>query len=363
MNAVLKAFKQAPKSAPVEHPAPISPCAPRPAGGRGGSALDVVLHRLAGGRRVARPHPGVDPGRQGPGGRPACDQTRPAPGGGGRLSLEMATPPAALPRSRAASAWCTRRRASCPGQPGPHVHPRPGRSRAPWWPGSWPPTPAWRFARRAARVDAPLDKGHLGTPGPGLTEASRLALAGAFADRAVARNTWRGARRARTRRGRVGPHRPRPPDPTRWPWPARRPAPRARPAHALGRSPQARRACGRCASSPAHPQIRAHLAHLGHPICGDRVYGPQALAAWPRTPGPSRCSPASSCTPGGWPSPIRTPASACLPGPPPRDFPPCSWPCPPGAAGGGHRPARVRVSPACCRVRRLRRARVLADRP
>ena len=27
-------------------------------------------------------------------------------------------------------------------------------------------------------------------------------------------------------------------------------------------------------------QIRVHMAHLGHPVVGDRTYGPRALSFW-----------------------------------------------------------------------------------
>ena len=62
-------------------------------------------------------------------------------------------------------------------------------------------------------------------------------------------------------------------------------------------------------------QIRVHLAHIGHPLMGDAVYGPhfktKASHLGPEVRPPSPRSAGRRCTPTSWPWSTREPEKFC----------------------------------------------------
>jgi len=255
-----------------------------------GQRLDVVLHRLAGdGVSRARIQEWIKAGKAVVNGRPAAK-----PGlrleAGDELALEMEPLPAALAPEPGVldvvhedPAFLVLHKPA-----GLTVHPAPGEKLGTLVArvlAAYPQLAAMEGERPG--VVHRLDKDTSGLLVLALTEASRLSLAGAFAEREVAKEYLAVAHGVPMFSSGIceAPIGRDPRNPIRMAVADKGGRPARSAWRVLWADPAGRASlvAVRIFTGRTH-QIRVHLAHLGHPILGDRTYGPLEQAEWRRNP-------------------------------------------------------------------------------
>lgn len=258
--------------------------------GDAGQRLDVVLHRLAGeGVSRARIQEWIRSGKARVNGRAAAK-----PGlrleAGDEMSLVMEPLPSALAPEPGVldvvhedPAFLVLNKPA-----GLTVHPAPGEKQ-----GTLVARALAAYPRLAALAgERPgvvhrLDKDTSGLLVLALTEASRLALAGAFAERQVGKEYLAVVHGVPAFPSGIcdAPIGRDPRNPVRMAVADKGGRPARSAWRVLWADPAGRAAllAVRIFTGRTH-QVRVHLAHLGHPLLGDRTYGPLEQAAWRRNP-------------------------------------------------------------------------------
>lgn len=255
-----------------------------------GQRLDVVLNRLAGeGVSRARIQEWIKAGKATVNGRPAAKPgLRLAEGDELRLAMEpnapvLAPEPGDLDVVYEDPAFLVLNKPA-----GLTVHPAPGEKLGTLVArvlAAYPQLAAIEGERPG--VVHRLDKDTSGLLAIALTEASRLALAGAFAEREVAKEYLAVAHGAPKFPSGIceAPIGRDPRNPVRMAVADKGGRPARSAWRVLWADPAGRASllAVRIFTGRTH-QIRVHLAHLGHPIVGDRTYGPLEQAEWRRNP-------------------------------------------------------------------------------